>query len=326
MPKINNMLIISIVIVNWNSKKFLAKCLDFLKANTNSKFDLEIIVVDNNSSDDSVSMIKERYKEVKLIENKENLGFARANNQAIKRATGDYILLLNPDTEIYPDSINTMAAFLEKNHRTAMVGPKIFNTDGTVQYECARHFPTPLSEFAVETTLYKRFPKSRFFGSYLMTYWNHDNLRPVDCISGACMLIKTDVIREIQMFDESYFMYGEDVDLCMKIKRHGYDIWFLPEAKIIHHWGKSSEQLPLQMSIIARESMLLYFRKNFGLLTALAYKTLLFIAAFCILTGTLLLYLLSSKQRRKQMHKIIKKSYDLFLWLIGLKSKETRCS
>ena len=107
------MISLSIVIVNWNAQNYLAKCLNSLRINASNKIDLEIIVVDNNSSDDSVSMIKERYKEVKLIENKENLGFAKANNQAIKRATGDYILLLNPDTEIYPDSINRMAAFLE---------------------------------------------------------------------------------------------------------------------------------------------------------------------------------------------------------------------
>ena len=325
MQKINNMLMISVIIVNWNAKDYLRKCLDSIFQNKGN-LDIEVWVVDNNSSDDSVSMIKGRYKEVKLIENKVNLGFARANNQAIKRAKGDYVLLLNPDTEVYPDSINTMVAFLKKNHRAAMVGPKIFNTDGTIQYECARRYPTPWTQFTVETTLYKRFPKSRFFGSYLMTYWNHDNLRPVDCISGACMLIKADVIREVQMFDESYFMYGEDIDLCMKIKKHGYDIWFLPEAKIVHHWGKSSKQVPLQMSIAARESMLLYFRKNFGLLSALTYKILLFISVLCISTGIFLLYLLSSKQGKKQMRMIMKKSYDLFLWLIGTKNKETCCS
>ena len=143
---------LSIIIVNYKVKDLLDNCLKSIFDNSEN-INLDVIVVDNNSQDGSLEMIKTKYPQVNLIAHPENSGFAKANNQAIKRATGDYILLLNPDTEIYPDSINRMAAFLEKNHRTAMVGPKIFNTDGTVQYECARHFPTPLSEFAVETTL-----------------------------------------------------------------------------------------------------------------------------------------------------------------------------
>jgi hypothetical protein len=310
---------ISVVIVNWNAKDYLAKCLNSLRSKSKNGFNIEILVVDNHSSDGSVKMIKDEYPEVVIIENKKNIGFGKANNQAIRKSKGDFILLLNPDTVIKTNAIEMLISYLKNNNHCGAVGPKIKNDDGTVQYECARRYPTPWTQFTVETTLYKRFPKSHIFGSYLMTYWNHLNSREVECISGACMMIRRRALDEVGLFDESFFMYGEDVDLCQRIRGAKYKIWYLAEAEIIHHQGKSSEQTPFKMALIARESMVKYFLKHNGLHSVLLYKAMIVIACCMIIPISLSLVLIDKTSKRNKI--IFRQSLLTLLWVFGFRAE-----
>ena len=197
---------LSVVIVNWNAEGYLMRCLDSV-FNGMDGISHEVIVVDNASADGSVMKVREKFPSVILLENRENSGYGKANNQGIRKSNGRNILILNPDTIVMPGSIGKLVRFIDANKQFGAAGPKILNPDKTAQYECARNFPSPLTEFFVLTTLYKRFPKSRIFGSYLMTYWDHNDSREVDLISGACMLIKKEVFDAVGLFDENFFMY-----------------------------------------------------------------------------------------------------------------------
>jgi len=309
---------ISICIVNWNARDYLERCLQSIFQNKGN-LDIEIWVVDNNSSDGSIEMIKGKFPEVNLIRNKDNIGFARANNQVIRKSNSPYILLLNPDTIVYPGTLKTLANFLDKHSDVAMVGPKILNEDSSIQYECARHFPTVWSEFFVLTTLYKRFPKNKLFGYYLMSYWNHNDRKEVDCISGSCMMIRKDVLDRIGLLDEDFFMYGEDTDLCYRIKQAGYKIWYIPEVKIIHFGGKSTEQAIDLFVREARKSMQRYFEKHYGLKSVVIYRIGVVIAMLSVLAISAIMFFAGSKKSKTRFALIIKKSKASLLWTLNLR-------
>jgi hypothetical protein len=310
---------ISVVIVSWNTKNYLDKCLHSLKGKAGAGFDLEVIVIDNNSNDKSATMVKENYPDIKLIENETNLGFARANNIGIEKASGKYILLLNPDTEIFENSIEKMVEVLRKDNAVGAVGPKILNSDGTIQYECARNFPTVLSEFFVTSTIYKRFPANKFAGRYLITYWNHEDSRDVACISGACMLIRKRCFDSIGLLDESFFMYAEDTDFCYRLNKKGYSIRYVAESEIIHHWGKSSEQAPVNMSRESKESIFKFFRKHYGFLTAARYRAMICLASLFMIILSMFIIIFKRKKIQSKFFLIFTKQIEIFLWSINLR-------
>lgn len=228
---------LTIVVINYNAKDFLEHCLSSIFRNSPIS-DLKVIVVDNNSSDGSVQMVKEKFPQVELSDNEQNLGYARAANYALRRIYTKYTLLLNSDTEIFPTSLERLLEFAESKSEAAAIGPMLTNPDGTLQYSC-RRFPS----FWVGTMhalLSPILPSNPFTKSYQLETWDHKEEHEVDWVSGAAMLFRTEAVREVSFFDEDYFMYAEDMDICWRLRQAGWRIYYLPSAKVLHHIGQSS--------------------------------------------------------------------------------------
>ena len=252
---------LSVVIVSWNTVSLLRRCLETLKAEVED-IDCEVFVVDNASCDCSASMVAAEHPWVKLIANDTNYGFARGNNQAIRQAKGDYVLLLNPDTEVLPGAIHTLMEFLDATPSAGVVAPQLLNFDLSTQRSC-RQFPTFAGMFYELIGLSRLFPQSSVFRQYKMLDWEHDDVREVDQPEGACLLVRHSVIDAVGLLDEGYFMLFEEVDWCYRIKEHGYQIWFTPEAKIIHHYGQSIKQVKAKMILSSHRGMYRFWQKHY---------------------------------------------------------------
>lgn len=266
------MLDLSICIVNWNVKELLKACLQSIFKNTKD-ISFEVIVVDNNSSDDSIQMIKADFPQVTLIENNANAGFTRANNQAIRISQGRYIMLLNPDTEVIDNALNKMVRSMESRRDCGALGCKLLNTDGSLQRSC-RTFPSLEVMFYSAFFLDSLFPKSRIFGKYFMTWWDFSDFREVDQPMGSALMIKKEVLDKVGLFDENIFIWFDEVDLCYRIKKAGWKIYFTPEVQIKHHMSQSFKQwksLPqiIKGAITWRKSRNYFFKKHKGPLSVL---------------------------------------------------------
>lgn len=314
------MIDLSIIIVNWNTKDYLQKCLNSVYENTRD-ITFEIIIVDNASNDSSVEMVKYNFSGVILIENEKNFGFAAANNQALKRSRGKFVLILNPDTEVLPRSLNVMVDFLKRNSKAGAAGPKILNPDNSIQLTCARNFPTLSTEFFWLTTLIRRFPKNKIIGNYLMSYWDHNDRRQVDCLSGACIMVRRDVLEKSSFFDEDYFMYGEDIDLCYCIKKAGWQIWYLPDAKIIHYGGASSKKISESAAIYDRRAIQLFFKKHYSRSTAGIYRLMCLLLGLVMVLVSGLILVFSFTKDRWKVKKLFLENRAILLWALKLKGK-----
>ncbi|MBN2012915.1 glycosyltransferase [candidate division KSB1 bacterium] len=256
------MITLSIIIVNYNVKEFLEQTLlSVQKAAT--AISHEIFVVDNASSDGSVEMLHQKFPHVRVIANKVNHGFAAANNQALKLAQGEFILVLNPDTVVQEDTFQLIINYMKSSPECGMVGCKILNPDGSLQLACRRSFPTPWVGFTRIIGLSRLFPKSKFFGRYNLTYLNPDETCEVEAISGSFMFLRKQVMDEIGYFDESFFMYGEDLDWCYRIHQAGWKIVYLPETKIIHFKGESSKKARIDLTMQFYRAMQLFVEKHY---------------------------------------------------------------
>lgn len=268
------MLDLSIIIVNWNTKDLLKECLKSIYKETEDIL-FEIYVVDNASSDGSSKMIKEGFPRVNLIENKKNVGFSIANNQAIKLGKGNYILLLNPDTVVLNRCLEKMLEFMEGHPGVGAAGCKIFDSSGNVDYfRSAKRFPTPFTRFFVDLSLDKMFPKIKLFGKYSMTGWDRNDVREVDVLSGAFMFMRRETIEDVGLLDENFFILAEDIDLCYRIKKNNWKIMFNPDAKIIHHIGQSIDRVKMTRLKNAIYSNLLYFQKHHNAFASLSFRVL----------------------------------------------------
>jgi GT2 family glycosyltransferase len=254
---------LSIIIVNYNAGHYLEKCLKSVYAET-KQIPFDIWVVDNNSKDESVSMVRRYFPPVKLIENKENPGFARANNQAITKSVGDYILLLNPDTLIQKNAIEKTVKFMDEHPQTGIAGCKVLNEDGTLQLACRRSIPTPGVAFFRLTGLSKLFPNSKGMAKYNLTYLNPDQANEVDAVSGAFLMIRRTVVDNIGTLDEQFFMYGEELDWCLRTKKAGWNVMYYPDAKIIHYKGECSKTNRRKAAFEFYRSMYLFHKKHFA--------------------------------------------------------------
>lgn len=308
---------VSIIIVNWNTKDYLEKCLTSIYETTKDTI-FEIIVVDNASSDGSTEIIRSKFSHVTLIENKENSGFGAANNQGIKISKGKYILILNPDTIILPECLDRLVNFLDQHSDVGAIGPKILNPDGTVQLTCARNFPTPLTEFFAYSILFRKFLCNKIFGNYLMTYWDHNDEREVSALSGSCMMFGRKALDEVGLFDENFFMYGEDLDLCYRIKKGGWKIWFLPNAQIVHYGGQSSSQVPVQTFFFDRDSMHRFFLKHYGIISGITHKIIVLIYTSVIQIFYALSFVLGNYNKRISLKNKIKKTSETLMWALNL--------
>ncbi len=273
---------LSIIIVNWNSIEFLKKCIPSILAGIHD-IEYEIIVIDSASFDGCEKMLYENFPEVIFIQSLENLGFARANNRAFEHSRGRSVLFLNPDTEIDGSAINCIYEYLLKLPKAGALGCKLLNSDQSVQTSCIQSFPTILNQVLDSEYLRIRFPKSSLWGVAPL-YEDKSKPSVVDAISGACIMMDRGFFEQVGKFSEDYFMYTEDIDLCYKIKQAGYLNYYLPEAKVIHHGGGSSQEAKSDFAVVMmRESMFKFLRKTNGYSYAWCYRiSMLFIALFRI--------------------------------------------
>jgi len=261
---------LSIIVVSFNTKDVLRQCLAKVEKNSQG-IEMEVFVVDNNSSDGSVEMISTEFPDYKLIANSENLGFAAGNNVALRLAKGRYVLLLNSDAYLLPYTLEKTLKYMEKNHKCGILGVKLISEDGSMQ-PSARKLPDPLSKFLVMSGLSDKYPGSRFFGSPDYKWWNHKEVREVGWVPGAYFLIRKDLIDEIGLLDERYFMYFEEIDYCFNALRSGWKVVFYPDAEVIHLGGQSSANTTKRITNSGKQlinfrvkSEFRYYRKNYSL-------------------------------------------------------------
>jgi O-antigen biosynthesis protein len=255
---------VSIVIVNYNVKDFLYQCLQSLQHVDYKGLAVEIIVVDNNSHDGSIEFLEQVFPLVRYIRLDENIGFGRANNIGIEQANGTYILLLNPDTIVSEDTISTMYEYMEKNTSVGIAGCKVLNADGTFQVQCRRGFPTPWASFCKLFGLQSLFPSSPLFAQYNQTFRSENETYTIDALIGAFMFCRADALKNIRGFDPDFFMYGEDLDLCLRMKQSGYDTAYVHSTSIIHFKGESTRRSSMNEVKVFYSAMEIFARKHYG--------------------------------------------------------------
>jgi len=232
------MINLSIVIVSYNTKKFLQDCIESIYK-TSKNFSFEIIVVDNASSDGSPEMVRQKFKDVLLIANKDNLGFSKANNVGIKKSTGRYILFLNSDTVVYPNTLKTMIDFMDRNKDAGASTCKLQMPSGKIDDASHRGFPTPWNSFTHFSGFAKILGKTKLFGGYNLGYMDLDKTHTIDALAGAFMLVRREAGEDAHWWDEDYFFYGEDLDFCFMLKQKGWKVYYVPQVSILHYKGVS---------------------------------------------------------------------------------------
>ena len=252
---------LSIVIVNWNTKDHLRRCLGSIRKNPPAG-EFEVIVVDNASADSSAEMVRQQFGEVTLIGNAENAGYAEGNNQGIAASRGEYILLLNPDTELKPGALDTLLAFGRGRPEAAAVGCRLVGPDGKVQSSC-RGFPNPLGVLFEYTKLSRLFPKSRLFGSYRMTFFGCDREAEVDQPMGSCLLLSRKAVEDVGMFDSDFPIFFNEVDWCYRTKQMGWKIYFTPDAEVVHWGGAGTRQVKPQMVRESHRALRKFYEKHY---------------------------------------------------------------
>lgn len=252
---------LSIIIVNWKVKDLLEKCLRSIFEQTKN-ISFEVFVVDNASGDGSVEMVREKFTQVDLTSSAENLGFAKGNNLAIKKAAGKYILLLNPDTEILDNALGEMVRFMDTHHGCGIAGCKLLNPDLSLQ-PSVRAFPDLASQVFILLKIHHLFPHSKAMYKYLVQSFDYEKNQEVDQVMGAFMMIRREVIEKIGLLDENFWLWFEEVDYCKRTKDAGWKILYTPEAKIIHLYGQSFKQtLSVQKQKVLNRSLSYYFKKH----------------------------------------------------------------
>lgn len=286
---------LSIIIVNWNTADLLIQCLESIYANP-PKNRFEVLVLDNDSSDQSVPLVQQRFPQVTLLASKENLGFAGGNNQAIQQSQGRYVLLLNPDTEVKPGALDELTQFMEANPQAGAAGSCLLNPDGTLQHSCYP-FPTPARELWRLLHLDALY----LYALYRMDTWNRHEVQEVDVIQGASLILRREVLNQVGLLDDTYFMYTEEVDLCYRIQKQGWQLYWIPQSQVIHYGGQSTKQVATKMFLCLYESKLIFIRKHHGWLAAQLYKLILMLITVVRLIITPLVWLERPTKRQKHL-------------------------
>ena len=260
---------LSIIIVSWNVRELLEKCLTSIYQNS-ATIDLEVFVVDNNSQDETVKMVKRQFPQVNLLAETKNLGFAKANNLALKQAKGEYVLLLNPDTEIFSNTLDQALSFMASHPDCGLLGCQMLYADKTLQ-PSIRRFPSFWPILIMLLKLPKLFPHLRSLDNYLATDFDYRQEQAVDQVMGAFMLMPKKIIELIGLLDEAFFIWFEEVDFCRRVWSEGYKVYYSPSVTIIHHGGQSfSQQKTVTKQRRFFKSALIYFKK-YGLLAPPSY-------------------------------------------------------
>jgi N-acetylglucosaminyl-diphospho-decaprenol L-rhamnosyltransferase len=255
---------LTVIIVSWNVRDLLRRCLvSIVDSPSTSKLEPEIIVVDNASDDGSPGMVRDDFPHVRLVANDRNQGFTAANNQGLARAGGRYLLLLNPDTEVVGGALETMVGYMEGHPEVGGLGPQLRYPDGRPQ-PSRRRFPTMATALVESTVVQEWWPDNRILRRYYVADTHDEAIQAVDWVVGACLLVRREVYEEVGGLDEGFFMYSEELDWCRRIKDAGWAVVYLPTATVIHHEGKSSEQVVASRQIYFQSSKVRYFRKHEG--------------------------------------------------------------
>ena len=254
---------LSVVIVNYNVEHFLEQCLYSVRRAMQG-IEGEVFVVDNNSVDGSLRMLAEKFPEVNVIANKDNVGFSKANNQAIRVATGEYVLLLNPDTVVEDDTFSKCLAFMDAHPDAGGLGVKMVDGKGNFLPESKRGLPTPAAAFYKMFGLAKLFPHSKRFAHYYMGHLSENETNEVEILAGAFMLMRRATLDQVGLLDETFFMYGEDIDLSYRITQGGYKNYYFPETRIIHYKGESTKKTSVNYVLVFYKAMEIFAKKHFG--------------------------------------------------------------
>ena len=270
---------LSVIIVNYNVRYFLEQCLHSVIKACHG-LDAEIFIVDNNSVDGSVKMVREKFPELRLIANKENVGFSTANNQAIKKARGEYILLLNPDTIVEDDTLRKSVQFMDDHSDAGGLGVKMLDGKGKFLPESKRSLPSPAVAFFKIFGLSSLFPKSRIFGKYHLGYLDKEKTHTIEVLAGAFMMLRKKVLDKIGLLDESFFMYGEDIDLSYRITQAGFKNYYYPETRIIHYKGESTKKSSLNYVFLFYNAMIIFARKHYSKKNARSFSFIINLAIY----------------------------------------------
>jgi GT2 family glycosyltransferase len=262
---------VSVVIVSWNTRELLRGCVEStLAARKELGRPVDVIVVDNASSDGSAAMVRQEFPDVRVVANASNVGFAAATNQGLRESHGRYLLLLNPDTRATPDFLQVLISFAEDHPEAGAVGPRLVGKDGMDQVSC---FPLP----TLSRELWRLFHLDRFhaFARYPLSLWRSGSPQRVESIQGACMLIRREALDQTGLLDERFFIYTEEVDFCRRMLNLGWQIFWVPSATVVHYGGESTAQVGARMFVELYRSKVQYFRKHMGAWGAVAYKGVL---------------------------------------------------
>lgn len=263
---------LSIIIVNFNTRVEVGACLDSIYQ-APPAFSFEVVVVDNGSADGSADFVAERFPQVRLIRNTMNEGFARANNRAIRSGVGDFVLLLNPDTEVQPGALETMVSHLQAHPETGAVGCRLVDPKGRLQPSCDR-FPSGVGDLLQNLFMDRLVGNFKWSERYTLIGWKHDRVREVDWITGACLMVRREVLDGVGLLDEAFFLYYEDVDLCYRMRQAGWRVTFLPSATVMHHQGKSTRSIADQTILISYRSRYHFLKKHYTITSCKRFRLL----------------------------------------------------
>lgn len=307
------MMDLSVSIVNTNNRSLLELCLESIYQTTRQT-SFEILVVENCSTDGSAEMVRARFPAVQVIENEARLGYSASHNRALRRCQGRYLLVLNEDMRVLPGALDSMVAFMDCHPDAGMLGCRLLNPDGSLQPSC-RAFPNVWIIFFRSVYLDKLFPRNRWFGADYLGHWGHDTVREVDVIKGCCMFVRREVVDQVGLLDERFFIYYEETDWCYRARQQGWKICFTPDAEIIHYGEQTTSRQTPRMTLIQRQSLLKYFRKYHGRAAAFCVRLLSILE-----TGSRLAYwslnTLLSQRRRVYASQKIGLYWPALRWLL----------
>ena len=310
---------LSVVVVTWNAKKFVDENFGSILADLRG-ISAEVIAVDNASTDGTADMIAERFPEVNLTRSTKNLGFSNANIVAIRKSTGKYVCLVNPDVRVLPGCFSKLMSYLEKNPKVGVAGPKTFNADGTLQRSCMRAPSVWISfcrAFALDKTPLGRTP---LFGGISMADFDHDKTREVDVLNGAFLMIRRTAMDQVGLIDERFFMYGDDLDWCVRFGKAGWLVMFYPEAEIVHYGGGVTAKAPLYFYVEMHKANLQYFQKHHSWLAQRGFLAALLLHDSIRYVGFSALSLLGKRWRERVGWKA-QRSKACIQWVLNLKEQ-----
>lgn len=306
---------LSVLIVNWNSRDYLRKCLQAIRV-TSADLVTQVVVVDGGSFDGCDEMLAAEFPHVEFVQSPDNIGFGRSNNLGFQRVTGDFLLLLNPDTELKPDALRAMHVQLCELPQAGLLGPRLLNSDGTLQTSCVQAQPTPWNQFLDLNFLRRRFPQWSLWGN--REAFTARQPVSVEAVSGACMLLHSDTFRQLGGFASHFFMYGEDLDLCARVRAAGRKVYHVPGAEVIHHGGGSSAGTFSKFStVLMRQSVYRVIRSHQGRIAAGSYRLLMALSAFVRVLLLAPVCCLAGGRASGARYSAVRKWFSVLRWSIG---------